>query len=222
MDLVITDGPAVQNTILVVPSGGSDVVLIDGYMVGSYLPTGRIVIYGDSNDYEWVSPSIKLSAWLYGGSGTNYLYGGGGNDVILGGPAINYISGGAGRNLLIGDGGGSHPDYIMGTTGDNIEISGSTSYNANAAALNAILQEWDGGDSYSTRVQKLTQTGLSVGGSTVVLNTSTIQRAAAYEYLYGGLGQNLFFATQTGSQFNRDYVIGRKTTGATPETLLPS
>ena len=222
MDLVITDGPVSRNTIMVLPSGCNDTVLIDGRMMGTFACTGRIVVYGDDNDYEWISPAITKSAWLYGGSGTNYLYGGGGNDVIVGGPGTNYISGGSGRNLLIGGGGNGSPNYILGTTGDNIEISGTTSYDANQAALCAILQEWASGDSYSVRVQKITQTGLSVNGSTVKLNSSTIQRAAAYEYLYGGSGQNLFFATETGSVFDRDYVIGRKKTGPNAETELPN
>ena len=178
------------------------------------------MVYGDGNDYEWISPAITVrSAWLYGGSGTNYLYGGSGNNVIVGGPGTNYISGGSGRNLLIGGGGGNgSPNYILGTTGNNIEISGTTSYDANQAALYAILKEWDSGDSYSVRVQKITQTGLNVNGSTVVLNSTTIQRAAAHEYLFGGLGQNLYFANETGSFFDRDFVIGRKWN----ETILPN
>jgi uncharacterized repeat protein (TIGR01451 family) len=219
MDLVITDGPTSFNTVMVVPSGPNGcMVVIDGHVEGTYVVTGRIIVYGDSNDYEWISPLIKLSAWLYGGSGHDYLYGGGGNNVIVGGPGTNYISGGSGSNLLIGGGGGGGPNYILGTTGNNLEISGTTSYDANQAALSAILQEWASGDSYSARVQKITQTGLSVNGSTVKLNSSTIQRVAAYEYLFGGTGQNLYFATQTGSTFDRDYVIGRKSN----ETVLPS
>jgi uncharacterized repeat protein (TIGR01451 family) len=223
MDLVITDGPVSRNTIMVLPSGCNEMVIIDGRMQGTFACTGRIVVYGDDNDYEWISPAITRSAWLYGGSGTNYLYGGGGNDVIVGGPGTNYISGGSGRNLLIGGGGSNGGlNYIMGTTGDNIEISGTTSYDANQAALCAILKEWDSGDSYSVRVQKITQTGLNVNGSTVVLNSSTIQRAAAREYLFGGMGQNLYFANETGSFFDRDYVIGRKWFGPKAEIELPN
>jgi uncharacterized repeat protein (TIGR01451 family) len=219
MDLVITDGPASRNTIMVLPSGSNDMVMIDGGVQGAFACTGRIVVYGDDNDYEWISPAITRSAWLYGGNGTNYLFGGSGNDMIVGGPGTNYISGGSGRNLLIGGGGGNGGlNYIMGTTGDNIEISGTTSYDANQAALCAIVKEWDSGDSYSVRVQKITQTGLNVNGSTVVLNSSTIQQAAAREYLFGGSGQNLYFANETGSVFDRDYVIGRKWN----ETMLPN
>jgi uncharacterized repeat protein (TIGR01451 family) len=218
MDLVITDGPASSNTIMVLPSGCNDMVMIDGRVQGAFACTGRIVVYGDDNDYEWISPSITKSAWLYGGSGTNYLYGGGGNDVIVGGSGTNFIWGGSGRNLLIGGGGGGSPNYILGSIGDNIEISGTTSYDCNQAALCAILQEWDSGDSYNTRVQKITQTGLNVNGSTVKLNSTTIQRAAAYEYLFGGIGQNLYFANETGSFFDRDYVIGRKWN----EMILPN
>jgi hypothetical protein len=224
-------GTAGNNKILVNPASGPGTVagavavLFNGTLVGTFDPTSRICVYGyGASDYIQVSPSITLSAWLFGGSGTNYLYGGGGNDVIVGGPGTNYISGGAGRNLLIGGGGGG-PNYIQGTTGDNIEISGTTSYNANEAALNAILQEWASGDSYSVRVDKITGTNgysLSADGSQVILNSSTIQQVAACEYLYSGSGQDLFFATETGSVYDRDYVIKRKTTGLNAEMELPN
>jgi uncharacterized repeat protein (TIGR01451 family) len=210
-DLVITDGPAASNSVLVVPSGSGYTVAVDGRTLGTFAATGRIIVYGDDSDYERISPLVKLSAWLYGGSGRDYLYGGDGNNVIIGGPGTNFISGGPGWNLLIGGGGGKSPNYIEGTTGNNIEISGTTSYDTVPAALNAILQEWASKDSYSVRADKITDTNgysLSVNGSTVMLNTSTIQRVAAYEYLYGSSGQNLFFATLTGSQFDRDYVTG--------------
>ncbi len=199
MDLVISDGPGRQNIVMVMPSGRGYTVLVNGRNLGSFLPTGRIVVYGQSNSFQWISPSIHLPAWLYGGNGRNYLFGGGGNDVIIGGPRTNFIAGGPGRNLLIGGGGGGNPNYILGTSGDNLEISGTTSYDTNQAALDAILQEWASGDSYSVRVQMITETGLSAGGSIVKLDTSTIQRVAAYEYLYGGAGENLYFASQSGS-----------------------
>ena len=224
MDLVITDGPAASNMIQVSPATGGYAVSVDGHAQGTFAATGRIIVYGSGNDYEWISSSIKLSAWLYGGSGTDHLDGGAGNNVIIGGPGTNYISGGAGWNLLIGGGGGKAANYIYGTTGNNIEISGTTSYDASnsvdQAALNAILQEWaNTKDIYSVRVDKITDTGgysLSANGSIVYLNSSaraglpsTIQRVAAYEYLYGSSsGQNLFFATETGIATDRDYVSG--------------
>ncbi len=223
MDLVITDGPAASNTVMVLPAGTSYAVLINGRSQGIFAANGRIIVYGDANDYEWISPTVRLSAWLYGGSGTSYLYGGGGNDVIVGGTGTNYISGGAGRNLLIACGNNRTPSYILGTTGDNIEIGGTTSYNAIQAALNAILQEWKSGDNYQTRAADIAN-GLSykVNGTAVHLNTDTIQRVAAYEFLYGGSGQNLFFANEIGSALGRDYVLGRKTTGLLAEMELKS
>jgi uncharacterized repeat protein (TIGR01451 family) len=219
MDLVITDGGSAANTVIALPSAGKYLIYTNGRLQGSFLPTGRIVVYGNwaKNSMafsEDLLTTVSLPVWLYGGSGRNYLYGGSGNNVIVGGSGMNYIWSGAGRSLLIGGGGGGSPNYILGSTGSNIEISGTTSYDANQAALNAILQEWDGanGDAFNVRVQKITKTGMMVNGANVVLNSTTIQRVAAYEYLYGGLGQNMFFATETGSVFDRDYVIGCKKT----------
>jgi hypothetical protein len=224
-DLVVT-GTAGPDSIFVLPTCGNKLLVIeDGRVFGPFAaPTGRIVVYsGNGNDMVYASPVLTEQSWIFGGAGNDVFYADGGNSVLVGGSGSNMLFSGQGYNILIGGGGGSL-NYIMGTKGNNIEISGSTCYNANQAALNAILQEWASGGSYSVRVQKITQTGLSVNGSTVKLNSSTIQQAAACEFLFGGTGQNLFFARQTGSMvdgdFVMDFVIGRKTTGPNAEMEL--
>ena len=191
---------------------------------GTFAATGRIIVYGSGNDYEWISSSIKLSAWLYGGSGTNHLDGGAGNNVIIGGPGTNYISGGAGWNLLIGGGGGKAANYIYGTTGNNIEISGTTSYDASNPSPGgperhpARVGQHQGTSTASVSTRSPTPAGTGLmrqrldRGSQFQREAglpSTIQRVAAYEYLYGSSsGQNLFFATETGIATDRDYVSG--------------
>jgi uncharacterized repeat protein (TIGR01451 family) len=225
-DLVVT-GTAGSDWIYVLPTCGNQLlVLVDGQVFGPFAAatTGRIVVYGgNGNDLVYVSPLLTEQCWIFGGAGNDVFYADSGNSVLVGGSGSNMLFSGQGCNILIG---GGSLNYLMGTKGDNIEISGSTCYDANQAALCAILQEWDSGDRYSVRVQKITQTGLCVNGSTVKLNSSTIQRAAAYEVLYGGSGQNLFFAAQAGSMvdgdFVMDFVLGRKTTGPNAETELPN
>jgi hypothetical protein len=43
-----------------------------------------------------------------------------------------------------------------------------------------------------------------------VLNASTIHHPASYDYLFGGNGQNTFFARQTGPVLARDYIFSQK------------
>jgi hypothetical protein len=62
--------------------------------------------------------------------------------------------------------------------GQDILISGKTSSDANnsanIAALDAILGEWSSNDAYAVRISKLLN-GITVGGTTVALNNSTVK-----------------------------------------------
>ena len=57
-------------------------------------------------------------------------------------------------------------------------IGGTTIYDANDVALLAIMNEWNSGDSYATRVGYLTGTAGGLNGS-YYLNTDTVASAAA-------------------------------------------
>ena len=113
-----------------------------------------------------------------------------GNDLIVGDANANMLVGGAGRNIIIG-GGGS--DTITGGGGDNILIGGTTVWDTNAAALNAIMQEWtDTSLAFDQRVNALRK-GIVAGGQTYALNTSTVMADSSPDSLIGGGGQNWFF-----------------------------
>jgi hypothetical protein len=116
----------------------------------------RVVVYGlAGNDTITVASSVTTSAWLYGGEGADKLTGGGGNDVLIGGAGNDTLNGGNGRDLLIG-GDGADNLTASGSNQSTILIAGTTSFDANAAALNAIMAEWTSSHDYTTRVNNLT------------------------------------------------------------------
>jgi hypothetical protein len=101
---------------------------------------------------------------------------------ILVGNGGNILTGGTGRsNVLIA--GGSASTFNGGDTSDLL-IAGTTSYDTNAASLQAIAAYWAGGDDFATRVANLesgtgvplldaTQVTGNGGGNTVNCNGAT-------------------------------------------------
>jgi hypothetical protein len=123
------------------------------------------------------------------------LTGSQGNDVLVGDANANVLIGGTGRNVIIGDGG---TDTIRGGGGYNLLIGGTTSYDANLAALKALMQYWDNPNVANTGaldqlVNPLkSKNGVTVNGQVLVLNKTTVQNDNARDYLFGGTGQNWF------------------------------
>jgi Ca2+-binding RTX toxin-like protein len=77
-----------------------------------------------------------------------------GNDILVGDANPNVLTGGSGRNLIIG---GAAADQIFGG-GDDILISGTTAFDNNLAALQAIFTEWTRNDrSFARRIKDLTR-----------------------------------------------------------------
>ncbi len=116
-------------------------------------------------------------------------YGGLANSILVGDANRNFLIGGAGRNLLIGGGG---PDQLNGGAGDNILIGGTTSYDLQAAALEAVMSEFARTDErFLTRLTHL----LSGNGANdpVMLNPGTVQSDDEVNILTGGTGRNWFF-----------------------------
>src|SRR5262249_36852408 len=58
--------------------------------------------------------------------------------------------------LLIG---GKGADQLVGNGGDDLLIGGTTSYDADAFGLSAVMAEWTSGRDYATRVANLRGTG---------------------------------------------------------------
>jgi Ca2+-binding RTX toxin-like protein len=126
------------------------------------------------------------------------LVGGSGDDVLIGGPGRNVLIGGAGSDLLSGGG------------GDDILIGGSTVYDANEAALCAIMAEWTSPRDYATRTANLAGTGTGASfaarlNGEVYLRvtadpaTTMVFDDNAADALIGRSGRAWFFANAAGT-----------------------
>ncbi len=132
--------------------GGNDVIF--GYG-GNDLLDG-----GDGNDT------------IIAGTRNSILLGGAGEDLMVAGPGRNLLIGGAGRDILIGD----HPGRGRGRSqGGSILVAGATKYDANDAALHAIMSEWASQRSRFVRARNL----LDGRGSRHRLNGSVFLNAKA-------------------------------------------
>jgi hypothetical protein len=144
-----------------------------------------------------VAGSVSNIQNIRGGAGNDTLTGNGGN-ILIGGAGSNTLidaytgSAASGRSLLIGGTGTS--SLTAGAAGD-ILIGGTTSFDANNIALQSILAEWQSGDDYSTRFNRLEglQSGGLNGSSTLVWG-STVLANSATDTLAGGAGLDWFFA----------------------------
>jgi Ca2+-binding RTX toxin-like protein len=77
-------------------------VEIAGFPTGIFHPAGRLIASGLGGDDDvQVAGSIGLSAWLYGGSGSDRLKGAAGHDVLLGEDRDDLLVGGDGRDLYL-------------------------------------------------------------------------------------------------------------------------
>jgi hypothetical protein len=85
---------------------------------------------------------------------------------------------------------------LQAGSGGDILIGGTTSYDssafANNTALDQILNEWQSGDSYATRIATI-RDGVGPGGAYRLAFDSTVADDSAANQLYGGSGMDWFF-----------------------------
>jgi hypothetical protein len=140
----------------------------------------------------------KATGAAGGISGFENVTGGSGNDILVGDAGNNVLKGGAGRDLLIG---GLGADTLDGGADDDLLIGGVTAFDANTAALSAILAEWARTDlTYTQRVAHLRNGGGLNGVNK--LNDTTVGDDSAADMLTGGSGltggQDWFWANLLG------------------------
>ena len=85
--------------------------------------------------------------------------------------------------------------WSRAASGDDIVIGGYTSYDAsgdaNDQALEAILAEWQSGDTYATRIAKI-KAGVGTMQAKLVMGTTVLDDGNA-STLTGGTGKDWFF-----------------------------
>jgi hypothetical protein len=109
-------------------------------------------------------------------------------------PVIRHSSESALDRPLIG---GSGTSSLFGRSAEDILIAGTTSFDQNEGALNALQLEWNQHQSYATRICNLRSTGsfMLTGSGT----NATVFSSAKGDSLTGGTGQDWYFARLSGS-----------------------
>ena len=220
-------GTTAADTITIKPADASGTlnVTIGKTDLGNFKPTGHLVVYGQAGD-----DTIKLQTASIKGSGKvsvsapAFLFGDDGNDTIstAGSSANNVLEGGAGndtlqaasgRDLLVG---GLGADVLHGDGGDDLLVGGTTDYENNLAALDAVMAEWGRTDAdYNTRVKHLNGTLGGGSNGVTLLTAGTVHDDAASDTLFGEGGSDWFFALLSGSNQDKvkDSASGEVVTG---------
>ena len=165
------------------------------YLLGSSFKTfdnddvSKIVAYlCDGDDHFVISTNVKQPAIVHAGGGDDLVQAGGGPSVLLGDEGADRLNGGNARDILIG---GVGRDLFMGGRGQDILLDGTTVYDANDLALMDLMTEWNSGDSYNARVQKL-RDGTGITGAQLALGI-TVFNDTDRDRLVGSFARDWFF-----------------------------
>jgi hypothetical protein len=191
-------------TIQPIDENGTLGVALNGVDQGSFVPTGRVIVFGQAGNDVIQVVSVGLPVVLLGGDGDDTLDAStvSGPTVLSGGAGNDILYGGTGRNVLLG---GTGADVLHGGGDDDLLVGGATNHDADPAFLFDLLAEWRRGDAdYETRLGHLdgSLTGGLNGAS--LLNGQTVTDDAAIDSLFGNGGRDWFFAATNGA--NADLV----------------
>ena len=111
---------------------------------------------------------------MFGGASDDpVIKGGSGPNILVGGRGVDKLISSQGHNLLIGGDGGDILETTRGT-GDLL-VRGATNFDANAAALIALLDEWKDPTDITTRINHLTGTTPGGKNGRYFLDAGTVQ-----------------------------------------------
>jgi uncharacterized protein (TIGR03118 family) len=198
---LIVIAPPTGASIVIMPvdaSGKSLSVTVNGKAAagGPFTPTGHLIVYAPSGknsvrELAGVSSPVTVPGiFIAGGSTTTFsAVGSSAPNILVGGPGRDTLTGGTGPSLLIG---GKGADSITAGSGGSIVIGGSTAYDANVAALVAILGEWtQQGLSYAQRLQAMSQGGTDA----YLLDAHTVFADPPGNQVTGGSSTDWFWLT---------------------------
>jgi hypothetical protein len=152
---LVVGGTVGNDVILLRPGRGSGEVrvFVNTNDLGTFLPTGRVVVYGQAgNDVIWVNGPVKQSTWLFGGTGNDVLVSGEGDNVLVGDDGDDVLVGRGRRDLLIG---GRGRDVLLGLGGQALLIGDATAFDHDEIALGSIMAEWSSNRSRAERIANL-------------------------------------------------------------------
>lgn len=131
-------------------ASGQVVIVVNGVSAGNFTlgAGGRTIVYAGSGEDRVSAAGSAAPVTVYGEAGNDILTGGSAGDVLDGGDGDDRLLGFAGADVLIG---GRGRDIADGGVGEDLLIGGTTSYDVNAAALQAILAEWSSAAPIATR-----------------------------------------------------------------------
>jgi ELWxxDGT repeat protein len=186
-EMLIIYGTPSSDSLVLAGTGSGVSLTFDGTALGTIVPTNGspfalVLAFGEGGNDTLDARNLALSSVLEGGSG---------NDTLYGGSAPNLLVGGTGADTL-----------FAGSAGD-ILIGGTTSYDGNLTALAYLMAEWSSADSYAVRVNKLTNGG-GLNGP-YALNSTTVFDDNTTDALYGGSGQDWYFAHVKGKNTDKVY-----------------
>jgi Bacterial pre-peptidase C-terminal domain/RTX calcium-binding nonapeptide repeat (4 copies) len=178
----------------------------------------RVFFNGSGDDDKMDAAGLDLTVTMMGRGGIDKLTGGRGDDYLDGGDGDDKLAGGHGRDILLGGAGndklesGQGSDLLIGGRGgdqldaggdDDLLIAGFTNFDANPAALTAILAEWTAPREAEIRVANLRGEGsgprlngdyfLKTDGSDTTLFDDGDQ-----DYAAGGSGRDWVIANLVG------------------------
>jgi hypothetical protein len=197
-----------QITIQPVDGDGGVSVTINGQDQGTFVPTGRVLVFGQAgNDAISVVPlttgglpvTLTLPVVLFGGDGDDTLDAAGASAaaVLSSGAGNDVLLGGSGRNILLG---GSGADSLQGGGDDDLLVGGASGGDDDLAFLLAIEAEWSRTDAdYATRIGHLDGTLAGGLNADIVLNGQTVLDDDAVDTLLGLADQDWFFAANSGA-----------------------
>jgi Ca2+-binding RTX toxin-like protein len=184
VNMTLVQGTARVNGSLT--SGPDTDVLIKNRIESAHLTGGPSANTLDASGF-------RLPVFLFGLGGNDTLIGTNSRDILVGGDGDDSLSGFGGVDILIG---GLGLDILIGGGANDLLIGGNTLFDANTAALEAIMSEWARTNvGYPGRINHLLGTAPGGKNGAFFLNNTTVFDDLAVDNLTGGTKDRDWYIT---------------------------
>ena len=139
---------------------------------------GIDVFVGAGNDRVMVSERLELESYMDGGPDNDHIQGGDGANILLGGPGTDRILGGDARDILVG---GEQHNLLLAYGGDDVLAGGIWQHPLDQRP--DLFNIWSSNEPLANRQAMIAQ-------------LIEITADADADLLFGGAGENLYYASQ--------------------------